>query len=295
MNKYYLILLTCLLSLYVHAQEDHQMIIHRGGSSIVIPTDEIDSISFNAPSVEEMLQNVSENYSVMYNMLKESVQSPLWVYDDFSLKADESNIETLVTQSGQYLKFNGEGSKETCIKNGMLVNNNNYRLYCMRSEPIKYIGMRYSYQNSDYAGEDAKEHIPPCVLLLGQQKDPWGSIIHILFYNNIVYINHRRNGGDFTYDAIILEGTSSFAAKPVGGVYEVSAYLEGDKLYIKKPDGKYLVLQNEYYKEAFPMACWQVFNKPEYLTKGCIHEIFAGNKPGVESAYRAINKIKTLK
>ena len=152
--------------------------------------------------------------------------------------------------------------------------------------------------NSETPGQPSESQqatmdaVPPCVVMFAKKEETWTHILHVMFYRDNVAIN-TRDGGDFRYDCERLGGHGRYATKDYGDVYSVSLRLEGDTMFIRKPDGEYLTMRNDYFRDAFPVAIWQVFNKPEYKCRGYIHEIFAGTSPYVDAAYKLADRFRT--
>ncbi len=294
MKKIALFIFVCFLSMHVSAQTTQKIDIHSGTNVQTIFVNDIDSISFGEMSTIDMIRAKEKMEKEKYNELQDLLDGKngkSFVYNDFSLNEDKDNIYKMTTQSGHQLMLNGEGYQSTAIRNGIVYNDINYRMYVNMDAPIKYIGMTYSYHNFGKGYGEYIDHIPPCVILLGQKNDTWTHIIHLLFYDDHLTINTRQ-GDDFLNDCVNVGGNGRFAAKGDGEKYSVSVQIIDDKLYVKKPNGEYLIMQNEYFKEAFPVACWQVANKPEYNNLGCINEIFAGVVPNSEIAWRYKSLIK---
>lgn len=267
--------------------------IHSGERTFQFLTSEIDSITFVDASSTKKTEITKETYKDIMKMFKETEMYKNFFYCDFSTSSDTEYLNKLTAQCGQILSFNGEGIRSSYIKDGKMCNEKNYYIYGKLSAPINYIGMKYSYEHVRNVKEE--DNFPPCVLLLGQtgdSKDPWAYIIHILFYNDKLYIN-TRHGGNFVMDCVHVEGTSKYAPKKDGEQYEVSAQIVDDKIYIRKPDGSYIVYQNEFFRETFTFACWQIYNKTEQNINGFLHELYAGDKPGMEEAFRTINTMRT--
>ena len=265
--------------------------IHKRDWTISFISNEIDSITFSNYDIHETAQYKIDAYTYFVNQLKEAKENKDFIYCDFAQFADTPKIQKIKSQSGPILTTNGNGSKTTSIKDGKTHNSDNYYIFNDMDAPVKYIGMKYSYEVVCDKTEENDNGYPPCVILLGQTKDPWTYIIHILFYNDKLYIN-TRHGEGFVDDCVLVEGTTRFEPRGFGETYEVSVYIVDNKLYIKKPDGKYVVFQNEYFREDFHRACWQSFITQKFYINGCLNELYAGDKPGLEEAYRTINTIK---
>ena len=266
--------------------------VHIGNDVHSFYTNDIDSITFDDATATKTVDITKKAYEDCFTLLKDAQTYKNFIYCDFNLFKDTVGIQKVKTQCGQILSFNGDGNKTVCINNGKMHNEKNFRMFGKLNNPVKYIGMKYSYtKEGSLTGKEANEY-PPCVLLLGQNKDPWAYIIHILFYQDKIQIN-TKHGEGFVEDCILLEGDKRInPSLEEDKTYEVSAWIDGDTLYIKKPNGDFVTFQNDYFKEDFNYACWQVWNLSKSNIKGSLSEIYAGDKAGLEAAYRAINGIR---
>ncbi len=265
--------------------------IHIGEETRSYFTNEIDSITFDEATATEAANVTKKTYDDCYALLKEASDFTNFIYCDLNLFKDTIDILKVKTQTGKILSFNGEGYQHTYIKDGKMRNEQNVRTFGKLNTPAKYIGMKYSYiKEGDKTGDQAN-NFPPCILLLGQNDNPWIYIIHILFYKDKIEIN-TRHGEGFVDDCVLIEGNKRINPLETGKTYEASVQIVGNKLYIKKPDGEWAVFQNDFFTEDFNTACWQIWNLSKSNIHGCLQELYAGDRPGLENAYRVINKLK---
>jgi hypothetical protein len=290
-------LLTSLLLSVVcaaHAGAQQQVNIHTRGNIVTFPVEDVDSVTFPLMSSDELEKAKAGKYSAYIAGVDELLavrDDNTNIYNDFGKNADVRDISQMITQSGHTIRVTGLGAHDTGLKDGKTYNNKNYYIYVPGEKPLNYIGMSFSYSQVD-DDEATMDAVPPCVVMFAKKEETWTHILHVMFYRDNVAIN-TRDGGDFRYDCERLGGHGRYATKDYGDVYSVSLRLEGDTMFIRKPDGEYLTMRNDYFRDAFPVAIWQVFNKPEYKCRGYIHEIFAGTSPYVDAAYKLADRFRT--
>lgn len=244
-------------------------------------------------SYEAEIKSLTNEVDNLFETVSDLMISGLTgLYDDFTIKANTPSILGAETFSGHTWQATGSYPNNIEILDGKITNlAGNFYLFVPFLN-FNYMSMKASFIQKAVPPE-TPSGTPLCVMIFESGSNNLLNFIHLTFSRDSVDVSVRNETNEFIRNYTVMQGNYQYSEIPLGEVFDVSAWIVGNVLFIRKPNGELFILQSNDFTKETKWAKWQITSADLATYKGYIHEVSAGTKD-TEKAFRIATKLKAL-